>query len=299
MELKIGMIGLDTSHCGIFTRLLNDPGAEHHVPGGRVVAAYPGGSELCAVSRDRVGKFTAELRDELGIPIRDSIEDLAREADAFLLESVDGRQHLEQFRALAPLGKPVFIDKPLACSAADAREIAALSRREGTPVMSASSMRFGVGIAGLAPQGSPAQACEAFGPMPVLEDYPRYYWYGVHSADVLLSYMGRGCESVQAVSAPETDLLVGRWAGGRIGTARGLRFEGPAFGCTVYTGAGASHGTLAPSPPPYASMLAEVMEFFKTGRSPIELAETVEVMAFLEAAEVSRGQGGTPVALEV
>ena len=112
--LKIGMIGLDTSHCPAFTKLLNTDSDPYHVPGGRIVAAFPGGSQLCSVSRDRVAGFTQSLRDELHVPMVDSIAELGKKVDAFLLESVDGREHLEQFRALAEFGKPVFIDKPMA-----------------------------------------------------------------------------------------------------------------------------------------------------------------------------------------
>jgi predicted dehydrogenase len=290
------MFGLDTSHCEAFVTLINDAKNVHHVPGGRVAAAYPGGSQLCAVSRDRVAGFTRKFKDEHGIRIVDDIKAL-RGMDAFLLESVDGRQHLEQFKVLAEFGKPVFIDKPLACSSQDARGIAELSERKGVPVVSASSIRFGTGIAGLTPAGARVQACEAFGSMGILDDYPGYFWYGVHSADVLYSYMGMGCARVQAFCEKETDLLVGRWKDGRIGTVRGTRFEGGAFGCTVYTSVGVRHGLLADSPPPYARLLQEVMAFFQGGKPPIAPAETVEVMAFLEAAGRSRENGGQPVEL--
>ena len=297
MDMKIGMIGLDTSHCGAFIGLLNYPDNEFHVPGCRVVAAYPGGSQLCACSRDRVGKYTEQMRDEHGIEIRDTLEELTEGMDAFLLESVDGRQHLEQFKVLAEAGKPVFVDKPLTCSAAKARELAALAEAKGVPLMSASSIRYAAGIAGLLPDGAQVNACEAFGAMSLQDDYPAYFWYGVHSAEVLFSYMGSGCASVQTLHEEHTDLLAGRWSDGRIGTVRGTRFEGGAFGCTVYTGGGVVHGLMENAPPPYAMMLKEVVEFFRTGQSPIAPAETVEVMAFLDAAEQSRQANGAPVAL--
>src|SRR5690606_36696536 len=112
-ELKIGMVGLDTSHCPSFTKLLNNTDDPHHVPGGRVHIAYLGGSKDLPVSYERVDGFTAQLRHEFGIEIVDTIEEVAERSDAILLESVDGRMHLEEFRKLAPYGKPVFIDKPL------------------------------------------------------------------------------------------------------------------------------------------------------------------------------------------
>ena len=130
--LKIGIVGLDTSHAPAFARLLNDAKNEFHVPGCQVVKAFPGGSKAFSMSMSRVGQFTEDLRS-LGVEIVDSIEALAG-LDAYFLESVDGNQHLEQFKILAEFGKPVFIDKPLACNYDDARAIAAYAREKQIPV---------------------------------------------------------------------------------------------------------------------------------------------------------------------
>ena len=62
--LKIGMVGLDTSHVSAFASLLNDPSKPYHVPGGKVVVGFPGGSKDFEASYGRVEKFTAELRDK-------------------------------------------------------------------------------------------------------------------------------------------------------------------------------------------------------------------------------------------
>ena len=215
--------------------------------------------------------------------------------DAFFLESVDGRQHVEQFGILAEFGKPVFIDKPLACSAADARAIIDISRSKGVPIMSASSVRYAAGLRGLVAEGAEVQSCEAFCVMPMYEDYPAYFWYGVHSVDLLFAYMGKGCESVQTLHRDDVDLLVGRWAGGRLGTARGPRFPLKGFGCTVYADGTVAHAVATMDPPPHYLMLKEVMEFFRTGQEPIDPEETCEVMAFLEAAGESLERGGAVV----
>ena len=121
------MIGLDTSHVPAFANLLHDSTQEYHVPGGRIVAAYPGGSPDFALSLSRVEGYTAELRDKHGVEIVESIAELRNKCDAVMLESVDGRVHLEQFREVAGWGGPVFIDKPLAKTA----KAAAQGRREG------------------------------------------------------------------------------------------------------------------------------------------------------------------------
>jgi len=292
--MKIGMIGLDTSHCPAFVKLLNDAANEFHVPGAKVVKAFPGGSKSFSSSHSRVGQFTEELK-ALGIQICDSIEATAQDMDAFFLESVDGTQHLEQFKILAQFGKPVFIDKPLACSYADAKAIAEVAREKNIPVMSASAIRYAKGIDGLIEADETVQACEAFGPMALLPDYRDYFWYGIHSAEVLYAMMGRGCKTVQTFNTEKIDVIVGLWENGRIGTLKGSRVGANNFGCTVTTSKINKAGLASGEVPYYAMMLKKVIPFFQTGKSPLAIEESLEVIAFLEAASQSLANGGKPV----
>lgn len=292
--MKIGMIGLDTSHCPAFVKLLNDAANEFHVPGAKVVKAFPGGSKSFSSSHSRVGQFTEELK-ALGIQICDSIEAAAQDMDAFFLESVDGTQHLEQFKILAQFGKPVFIDKPMACSFADAKAIAEVASEKNIPVMSASAIRYAKGIDGLIEADETVQACEAFGPMALLPDYRDYFWYGIHSAEVLYAMMGRGCKTVQTFNTEKIDVIVGLWDDGRIGTLKGSRVGANNFGCTVTTNKINKAGLASGEVPYYAMMLKKVIPFFQTGKSPLAIEESLEVIAFLEAASQSLANGGKPV----
>lgn len=296
MTLKVGMVGLDTSHCPAFTRILNDESNEYHIPGARVIGAYPGGSELFSLSRERVEGFTAELRDGFGVKIYDDIPSLVQDVDALFLESVDGRQHLEQFKQMA-VGKPVFIDKPLTTSLAEAQDLVRLAEETDTPIMSCSSLRYAAGIADLLDEGEQVVSCEAFGPAALLQDYPGLFWYGIHSAEILFSLMGRGCKAVRCVEYPSMDVVIGEWEDGRLGMMRGTRFPKSAFGCVVHTDAGAKCSLAAHTPPYYFLMLKQVIGFFETRTSPIDTQETLEIIAFLEAADKSRAQGGNSVPL--
>lgn len=292
--IRIGMIGLDTSHCPAFASILHDRQQAWHVPGGRVVAAVPGGSQAFSLSRNRVAGFTTELRDTHGVEIVDDIETLVARVDAILLESVDGRQHLEQFRRAA-VGKPVFIDKPFATSTADAREIIRIAERTGTPLMSCSSLRYAAGIHDLISDPTEAaQSCEAFGPAPILEDYPGLFWYGIHAAEMLFAFMGRGCAQARCVTTPAATVVVGEWRDGRTGILRGTRLERGDFGCVIHTRAATRLALAAATPPYYHALLTRIMEFFRTGLSPIPVEETFEIVAFLEAANVAAGLAPLP-----
>jgi hypothetical protein len=290
------MVGLDTSHCIAFTKLLNDPEEEHHVPGVEVVAAYPGGSQALAVSRDRVAGFTDELTKTFGVTLYECAEDLVDAVDVVFLESSDARQHLAQFRKLA-VGKPVFVDKPFATTSHDAAEMVRIARETATPLMSCSSLRYAAGIADVIDSGKDVLACEAFGHAPLLDDFPGLFWYGVHSAEILFALMGAGCASVRCLAHPEADVVVGEWQGGRIGVLRGTRLDQYAFGCVAHTADGVHFGQARPEPPYYSLMLQRVVSFFETGQSPIPIEETLDIVRFLEASERSRGEGGAVVTL--
>src|SRR6056297_1437516 len=193
-DLKIGMIGLDTSHCNAFTKYLNAKRRKNRIKGGKVRYGFPGGSEKFSKSHSRVDKFTFKLATQYSVEILESIEDVAEKSDALLLESCDGRQHLEQFSRIAPYKKPVFIDKPLACSYSDAKEIANISKEEDCPFFSASSLRYYSGISDCLSKNRKGMVASvhAFGPVDLLDDYPGYYWYGVHMASIIYSFMGSG-----------------------------------------------------------------------------------------------------------
>src|SRR5262249_29288697 len=125
--VRVGLVGLDTTHALTFTDLLHNPYNPHHIPGAKVVAAFPGGSPDMDISASRVGGFTTELREKYGVPIVASPEAVADVADVVFILSCDGRTHPGLFRSVAGRGRPVFIDKPLAISSADADLIYAIA----------------------------------------------------------------------------------------------------------------------------------------------------------------------------
>ena len=45
----------------------------------------------------------------------------------------------------------------------------------------------------------------------------------------------------------------------------------------------------------YAPLVVEIMKFFKTGVAPVSPEETIEIFAFMEAADESKAKGGTAV----
>ena len=294
---RAGIIGLDTSHVVAFTKLLNDPNSKPEVAGVRVVAAYPGGSQDIPSSRDRLAGYTKELRDKFGVAIVGSIDELLAQVDVVLLESVDGRPHLEQARPVFKARKPVFIDKPVAGTLADAIAIFKLARETNTPCFSSSSLRFSAGIAAMRhhPKVGDVLGCDAYGPCHLEEHHPDLFWYGVHGVETLFTIMGTGCQSVSRTQTEGTDLVVGVWDGGRVGTFRGIRAGHADYGATVF---GSKSVAPAGGYGGYEPLVVEIVKFFKTGKPPVSAEETIEIFAFMEAADESKRQGGKPVTIE-
>jgi hypothetical protein len=295
--LRAGIIGLDTSHVVAFTKLLNDPNSKGDFAGIRIVAGFPGGSADIPSSRDRVAGYTNELRDKHGVEIVDSIDQLLKKVDVVLLESVDGRPHLAQARPVFQAHKPIFIDKPVAGTLADAIAIFELAKESGTPCFSSSSLRFSPGIAGMKSNSKVGQVLgsDAYGPCHLEEHHPDLYWYGVHGVETLFTIMGTGCQSVSRLQTQGTDLVAGVWQGGRIGTFRGLRAGASTYGATVF-----GSKSIAPSGgyAGYEPLVVEICKFFRTGKPPVSAEETIEIFAFMEAADESKRQGGKPVTID-
>jgi len=292
--LRAGMIGLDTSHVPAFTKLFNDPKATGGIAGIRIVCGYPGGTDLPA-SHDRVGKFTEQLRG-MGVEIVDTIPKLLDKVDVVLLESVDGRIHLQEAIPVLKAGKPLFIDKPVAGSLADAIVIYDLAARQKVPCFSSSSLRFSPGIRDLLQNkglGTIAGAA-TWGPCSYQEGTPDMFFYGIHGIEPLYALMGTGCETVTRIATKDTDLVSGTWKDGRIGTYRGIRSNKADFGAVAF---GSKRILQTNNEGAYDELCREVGLFFKTGKAPVRPEETIEIFAFMEAADESKRHGGAPVAI--
>jgi hypothetical protein len=289
-EIKIGIIGCDTSHATAFTEVLNEPSLKGHVPGGKVVAAFKGGSPDIESSWSRVDKYAETLRTKYNVSFYDSIEQLCEHVDAVLLESVDGRPHLEQARPVLRAHKRLFIDKPVAGSFRDAIAIFKLAKEQGTPVFSSSALRFATNTQAVH-HGSLGKVTyvETYGPCELEPHHPDLFWYGVHGVEALYTILGAGCESVQRSKTPQGKIEVtGIWSGGQKGIFREDKdFHGLARGQKGEAPVGSFDG--------YVPLVAEIMKFFQTGVAPVSPQETIEIFAFMEAADESKRQGGTPI----
>lgn len=296
--IRIGIIGLDTSHATHFTRTLNSDTPLPEFKGCRIVAAYPQGSLDIESSKSRIPGYTEEVK-KFGVEIVDSIDDLLTKVDAVLLETNDGRPHWKQVLPVLRAGKPVFVDKPVAGSLRDAVAIYEAARILDVPLFSSSSLRYMVGaqeiVAGAV---GDVEACDAFSPCPLEPTHPDLFWYGIHGVETLFTVMGPGCKTVTRLHTPQCELVVGVWEDGRIGTFRGRRTpEGKGVGGYGGTAYGSKGVRAVGNFSGYEPLLKQIVQFFRTGEAPVNPTETLEIYAFMEAADVSKRDNGSTVSL--
>lgn len=292
---RVGIIGLDTSHSIAFTKEMNSANASSEFGGYKVVAAYPKGSLDIESSVERIPGYIEEVK-KMGVEIVDSIPALLEKVDVILLETNDGRRHLEQALLVLKAGKTMFIDKPIAASLADAIAIFEAAKHYKVPVFSSSSLRFMSSVQGVA-NGKIGKilGADTFSPLSIEKTHPDLFWYGIHGVEILYTVMGTGCKSVVRVHTEGTDVAVGTWEDGRIGTFRGTRTGKHTYGGTVY---GENGDAVLGAFEGYNPLLTEIIQFFETGNPPVKAEDTLEMCAFMEAADESKRRKGASVNLD-
>ena len=292
---RIGMIGLDTGHSGAFTKSLNDPLAGDTYNGYKVVAAYPKGTDNMETWKKRIPEFTEEVKSH-GVEIVSSMEQLLKKVDVVLLTCVDGNKHLEQALPVLKAGKRLFIDKPFAGSLSDAYAIVEAAKHYNVPMFSSSSLRYIDGIKEIA-NGKVGKVIgvDTYSPAHIGKHHPDLFWYGVHGVEILFTIMGTGCKRVTRTYTENTDIVAGIWEDDRIGSYRGIREGIGGYGGTVF---GENGIVVLGEYQGYNPLLEKITAFFSTGITPVSSEETLEIFAFMQAAEESKINGGIPIDLE-
>lgn len=293
--IRLGIIGLDTSHSPAFIKLLNDENTPEQYKGFKVVAAYPYGSKTIESSAKRIPGYIEEAKKH-GVKITTSIAEMLKLVDCVLLETNDGNLHLEQALEVFKSGKPMFIDKPVAANLAETIAIFELSKKYNVPIFSSSVLRYSpINQEIRKGEHGKVLGADCYSPDAYEPSHADFTWYGIHGVETLYTIMGTGCIEVSRLSTKDFSVVSGTWADGRIGTFRGIRTGHNYFGGTVFCSsktvqAGGYNG--------YNVLLDEILKFFKTGEVPVNPEETIEIFTFMEASNESKRQHGSPVSME-
>ena len=294
-DLKIGMIGLDTSHCPAYTKLVNDK-SNPKMQGFSIAYAYPYGSTKIESSASRIPQYTSEIK-ALGVEVVDTLQKLIELSDVIMLMTNDGTLHYEQILPVLKAGKPVFVDKPVAARLPDVIRIYEAVKKYNVPMFSTSALRYIEGAQKVRNESAVGKVigADAYSPQKTEPSHTDLYWYGIHGVEILYTMMGTGCESIKRITGNEQDVVIGMWKDGRIGTYKGdiqtrQNYGGIAYGTTGVLPVGPFNG--------YQSLVEVVIQFFRDKKPPVSPEETIELYTFMEAADYSKKRGSEWVTLK-
>jgi hypothetical protein len=290
--IKLGMLDFDTSHVVEFARRLHHKGVaeEQWVDGAGIVIACPGESRIMP---ERIPGYKREI-EKLGIPLVDQPTAMIGKVDGMLIESQQGGVHWERARPFLEAGLPCYIDKPFTCGVADAKKLAALAEAKKVPIFSSSSLRYAPELVRFMadPKHGKVLGAVAYGPASLHDLNPGLYHYGIHAVEVLYTLMGPGCRRVTCAHERDADVVTGQWKDGRLATVRGIRSGKSPYGCLAFAEQGVEAVPIGTAYI-YRELLIKIVEMFQTKRAPLDIAVTVEIVAFIEAALRSGQNHGT------
>src|SRR5262245_60232193 len=286
--IKLGVLDFDTSHVIEFTKRLNHKGIaeDQWVDGAEVVIGCPGESKIMP---ERIPGYTEEMK-KLGVALVDRPAEMIGKVDGMLIESQEGGPHWERARPFLEAGIPCYIDKPFTCSAADANKIVELAAKKKVPVFSASSLRYApelVEYMADARKHGKIIGALAYGPAPLFEKdatrNPGLFHYGIHAVEILYTVMGPGCERVSCTHEKDVDVVTGQWKDGRLATVRGIRAGKSDYGAVAFAQDGVKPLAIG-TKYIYRELLKQIVAMFETGKPPVDVAVTLEIVAFMESA---------------
>ena len=263
--------------------------------GARVVAAYKGGSKDMEQSANRVDSYAEDIRTKYGVEI---VPDIAT-----LLDQSRRRPPRKRRRPRAHSSRPGRSSPRTSRSSSISRSPIPWPTRAKSPAWARPPIRPGSAHPACATEPSPPTPTSPASPArrsgaPAPRSRNLHWispWYAIHPIEVLYTILGGGCESVSRTSGPDGDVIVGHWKDGRIGTVYAARPDAD-YGAIVFHGKDVVdlHPKKAAASE-YRGLVLEIVKFFQSGKPPVSNEDTLEIFAFMDAAQRSKSQGGAVV----
>jgi len=283
-EIKVALIGLDTSHTLEFAKRMQAPDcpAGQRVEGLRAVTCL----RFPTPFQNEAGLDARQKQLEAwGIKVTTSFEEAVEGCDAIMIEINDPSLHWHYFEKCASLGKMIFLDKPLADTLINGKKVLELVRQNNIPLFSASALRFVPTLEAACLEIQEPIFCTVYGPLGVAPTGSSVVWYGVHSFEMLQRAMGLGARRLLVQKDENGIVAMVQYAEGRRGVVE-LNNGAFIYGGNLRTKE-ASTSFAVDMSAAYTDLLLNVSRFFTTGSLPVTLDETIEVMAMLDAARRS------------
>ena len=210
---------------------------------------------------------------DFGVTPLKSMEEVVEKSDAvFVLAPSNPEVHRELAEIPLKSGKPVFVDKPFAPSKADAEAMFELAAKHNTPLMSSSALRFSTELDAYRNKpGTTYMETTGGG---------RSFWeYSIHQIEMIVSVLGTGAKRIMQCGANDVEHMV-------------IQYEDDRRASVTYTPNApfttrlVHEGKMIVNPQCsdfFPILLSEILDFFATGKSPIDTAQTIEIAALVAA----------------
>ena len=277
--IQVAILQATSSHAEAFATILNGSGG-------------PFENRARAVSIWDEDIERARAASSGAILATDDLTSALSGANAAMICGRWGEEHPEIAKLIARRNLPTFIDKPLAPDAEAAAEVADAFEKSGTPAMSASAYRFAPEILDVLAQ------LEALGPYRSgqaagISEWPNFGkrgrdlgFYGVHVAEMIQVVFGNGFQAVTVTPGPDADLAIISYPDGRLVSWHLLRESEDIYEVRYYGANGHACATIDPDGAYYENMLDAFIGMAESGRSPVPLAWSVEIVALLDAVKL-------------
>src|SRR3989339_750508 len=215
-ELKVALVGLDTSHSVAFPKRMQDPSCppEQKVEGLRAVTCL---AFVTPFQNEEGINARKKQLEVLGVKITNTLEETVKGVDAVMIELNDPSLHLEYFKKCSDLGLPIFLDKPMADNYLNGRIIYDISKKKNLKICSMSSLRFPPALTGAMKEIPNPDNSHFYGPLGIAPAGSSIIWYGVHAFEMLEKAMGKGALSVTTKKDPAGIVSIVEYPEGRRG----------------------------------------------------------------------------------
>lgn len=237
------------------------------------------------------GKNLEEWCKEFGMIPAVSMEEVIEKSDALCVLAPSNPEAHERLSTLAlQSGKPLYIDKTFAPDRATAEKFFAIAEKYGTPLMSSSALRYGQElIDAMNTTFAEDKPCfvSTFGGGSTFQEY------SIHQIEMIVATMGLGAKSVTRVNCSGCSHFQVDYADG----VRGAAMTYGSFGFSSVLNGKSGSAFLLQGSQMFENLLDRILEFYTTGISPIDKAETIEVAAIREAALKADAEPGKTFAV--
>ena len=177
---KVGIIGTENSHAGAFIKIFKEDPAYADIEVVCVGGMYEDANK--------------KLQEEYGVKIVNDPQEMVKMVDAAMITCRDGKYHAGYARPFVEAGKPVFVDKPFTVDGAEARELIALAKEKGVPMVGGSSVKSAYDVVMLEnavkTDKKAVRSGALIAPLNMHNEYSGFYFYSSHLAEMCLRVFG-------------------------------------------------------------------------------------------------------------